>query len=230
VLEGLRAAGVEVLRHEQNRGLANARNTGLAAARTPYVFPLDADDLAVEGALAWMADRLDEHPDAAVCFGDYLEFGTHELVRAVPARLDPYRVAYTNEYPVAALFRRAVLEGLGGWRKGAAGYEDWHLWMTLAEQGYSGVHAGEGVLTFRRRLHGERMLAEAKRQHRRLYGGLRDDHPRLFGEIRMHRRSSDLSLSRKFLYPLVYGGRPRFRFEQSVKRKLDRLGIWTLRR
>jgi hypothetical protein len=28
----------------------------------------------------------------------------------------------------------------------------------------------------------------------------------------------------------VYGGRRRFRFEPRVKRVLDRLGIWTLRR
>ena len=50
------------------------------------------------------------------CVGDYEEFGSDAIVRAVPDELDPFRVAYCNEYPVTALFRRTVLERGGGWR------------------------------------------------------------------------------------------------------------------
>jgi hypothetical protein len=177
-----------------------------------------------------MADRLDAEPQAAVCFGDYLEFGTHELVRAVPPQLDPFRLAYVNEYPVTSLLRRSVLHSIGGWRLLGAGYEDWDLWLTLAERGYKGVHLGRGELTFRKRLHGERMLAAAKRQHRPLYQLIRRDHPGVYGDIGRHRRASDLALHRKLLYPIVYGSRPRFGLERHAKRWLDRLGIWTLRR
>ena len=35
---------------------------------------------------------------------------------------------------------------------------------------------------------------------------------------------------RKLLYPIVYGGRRRFGWEQHVKSLLDRVGVWTLRR
>ena len=110
VLDRLAQDGTRVIRHEQNRGLSPARNTGLEAATTPYVFPLDADDLAFPGAIAAMADKLDSGPDAAVCFGDYQEFGDHEVVRAVPDRLDAFRLAYVNEYPVSALLRRSTLD------------------------------------------------------------------------------------------------------------------------
>jgi glycosyltransferase involved in cell wall biosynthesis len=234
LLDRLAAGGAMVLRHGENRGLASARNTGLNAARTPYVFPLDADDVAVPGAIAAMADRLDANPQAAVCFGDYVEFGTHELVRAVPLQLDPFRLAYVNEYPVTSLFRRSVLLSIGGWnslpRGYPAGYEDWDLWLLLVEHGHQGVHLGPGELTYRRRYHGERMLTAAKREHRLLYRRLRDNHPGVFREIVRHRRASDLPLHRKLLYPIVYGSRPRFAFEQRVKRWLDRRGIWTLRR
>jgi glycosyltransferase involved in cell wall biosynthesis len=230
VLDRLAAEGMNVIRHEKNLGPANARNTGLEAARTPYVFPLDADDLAVPGVLGAMADKLDAEPEAAVCFGDYLEFGTHELVRAVPLRLDPFRLAYVNEYPVASLFRRSVLVSVGGWRTLGAGYEDWDLWLALAEHGHKGVHLGPGQLTYRRRLHGERLLDAAKREHRQLYGRIRQDHPGVFRHIGLYRRASDLAFHRKLLYPIVYGSRTRFAFERRVKRWLDRWGIWTLRR
>lgn len=230
VLERLAAQGTTVTAHVTNRGLAEARNTGLQTTSAPYVFPLDSDDLAVAGALAAMADRLDAAPDAAVCFGDYEEFGTHELVRAVPVRLDPFRVAYTNEYPVAALFRRTALEEVGGWQTTTPGYDDWYLWMTLAERGYDCVHLGPGRITYRKRIHAGRMLSAAKRQHRSLYRRLRHAHPLLFAEIGGHRRASDLGTLRKLLYPVVYGGRPRFRVEAYLKRLLDRTGVWTLRR
>ena len=233
VLDELRAEGVRVLRHERNVGAASARATGLRETCAGFLFPLDADDLAVPGALAAMADRLEAEPDAAACFGDYAEFGDTEIVRAVPERLDPFRVAFTNEYPVSAMFRRTVLEEVGAWdSKGytGSGYEDWNLWMTLAERNARCVHLGVGRLTYQRRLHGERKLAAGKRRHRELYGELRRTHPLLFEELGDHRRRTDLGPLRRRLYPVVYGGRRRFRFESRIKRTLDRLGLWTLRR
>jgi glycosyltransferase involved in cell wall biosynthesis len=228
-LDALLHGGIKVVRQE-NAGLSAARMAGLKATSAPYVYNLDADDLAASAAaLGAMADRLDADPEATVCYGDYLEFGDVDLIRAVPPTIDPYRLAYTNEYPVTALFRRTALQAVGGWQHLGNGYEDWRLWMTLAERGCRGVYAGAGVLTYRRRLHGERMLGVAKADHRALYGALRRAHPGLFAEIAVHRRASSLSPLRKLLYPFVYGSRRRFRFERRVKAWLDRAGAWTLR-
>ena len=230
VLDGLRAAGTRVVRHPVNRHLSAARMTGLAETSAPYVYPLDADDQAVPGALGAMADRLDAVPEAAVVAGDYEEFGSQDLVRAIPDELDPYRVAFCNEYPVTAMFRRSVLEEVGGWRTELRGYEDWDLWMALAERGLRMEHLGHGRPIYRRRLHGTRMLTGARRRHVDLYRNLRDAHPRLFAELREHRRRSPMPWRRKLLYPVVYGGRPRTQAELAVKRWLDEHRLWTLRR
>jgi glycosyltransferase involved in cell wall biosynthesis len=232
-LAELAAGGrVRLVSHPENRGLSQARMTGVHATAAPYVFPLDADDQAVAGALSRMADLLDGHPEAAVCFGDYIEFGDHQLVRGVPDRLDPFRVAYINEYPPSALFRRDALEAVGGWSLEGppAGYEDWDVWMALAERGASAVHAGPELMIYRRRLHGTRMLTGSKRNHVTLYRRLRSRHRDLFARIADHRRASDMPWWRKRLYPIVYGRRPRFAWERHVKAALDRHGIWTLRR
>jgi glycosyltransferase involved in cell wall biosynthesis len=231
-LEQLEGEGVAVVRHERNRGPAASRMTGLRATSAPYVFPLDSDDLAVPGALGRMADLLDATPDAAVCFGDYAEFGETDLVRAVPERIDPFRIAYTNEYPVTALYRRTALVEAGGWDSDPAlgGYEDWSLWATLAERNAVGLHAGIGVLTYRRRLHGDRQLTLDKKRHGEIYRQLRAKHPQLFADLALHRRHSDLSRTRKLLYPFVYGARPRSWLDPRVKRLLDNLGLWTLKR
>src|SRR5215216_536064 len=232
-LADLEAAGVTVVRHRSNRGPAAARMTGLRATRAPYVFSLDSHDLAVPGALSHLADLLDADPEAAVCFGDYAEFGDHEIVRAVPETLDPFRVAYTNEYPVASLFRRDALEAVGGWREAledSFGYEDWNLWMALAESGAKGIHAGPGVVTHLHRVHGDRLLEESRERHRERVVALRRAHPRLFDQLPELRRRSDLSWPRKLTYPILYRPRRWWRFQSRVKRGLDRVGVWTLRR
>jgi hypothetical protein len=203
--------------------------TGVRETSARYVFDLDADDLAVGGALAAMADRLDAVASTGVCFGDFAELGETERVRAVPHRIDPYRLAYANEYPTSALFRRETLVEVGGWEL-RSGYEDWDLWLKFAERGDPGVHAGEGVITYRRRLHGPRMLAATRRRHRAVYRHLRDRHPRVFEDIAAHRRASSLSPGRKLLYPVVFGGRPRFAFEHRVRAWMDRVGVWRMQR
>lgn len=240
ILDGLRAEGVRVIRHDANKGLSEARNTGLAGTAAPYVFPLDADDLAVSGSIGRMADILDDNPGAAVCFGDFEEyrpnpptFAKLRLVRAVPERLDPFRIAYVNEFPPTALFRREILVEVGGWEDPhptIGGYEDWDMWMKIAERSLTGVHAGVGILAYRYRIDEPRMLAGIRSKHRTLYKALRARHPALFDDIRRHRSETDLSRHRRFLYPIVYGSRPRLSAEKPIKRLLDRLSVWTLQR
>lgn len=240
VLDQVEADGARVLRHTENQGVAIARNDGFAASTCPYIFPLDADDLAVPGSMTRMATTLEEHPEAAVCFGDFEEYRPNptglarvRLIRAVPERLDPFRITYTNEFPPTALYRKEVLEEVGGWEDPSgeiSGYEDWDLWMKLAENGMQGVHAGVGVLVYRYRIDEPRGLASMRSDHRALYRALRDKHPRLFGQIRRHRAETDLPLHRRLLYPIVYGSRPRLDAERPIKNLLDRLSLWTLQR
>jgi glycosyltransferase involved in cell wall biosynthesis len=229
VLAELERDGVRVLRHEENRGTGRTRMTGLAATSAPFVYPLDGDDLALPGVLERMVDVLElMDTEVAACVGDIDEFGGRKLVRCVPATLDPYRVAYTNEYPVTALFRRTAVEAAGGWTPvfdGQVGYEDWNLWMALAERGERIVHVG--TPGYRRRLHGGRLGSASLANHRQNYEAMRRAHPRLFADLSEHRRASDLPLPRKLLYPLLYGARPRVPLERRIKPWFDRLGLWT---
>lgn len=232
-LSELEADGVEIIRLGENRGVAEARMAGLAATTAQYVVPLDADDLAEPGALSEMAGRLAATPWAAAGVGDVLEFGDHEVLRAVPERLDPYRVAYTNEYPITAVFRRDVLEAVDGWRRSRTrqqGYEDWSLWMSLAQRGERIVHLGPGRISYRRRLHGRRLNSQARAAHAEIYRAIRRDHHELFSRIKEHRRRSDLSPVRRVLYPLVYGERESVPFQHRLKPWADRFGLWTLTR
>lgn len=226
-LDALERDGIKVVRLAANAGVGNARTAAFEATGAPYVYPLDADDLTLPGVLARMADRLDADPGADACVGDILEFGDHELVRRTPARLDPYRVALTNEYPITSLYRRTAVAAAGAWRPyyEHQGYEDWNLWMGLAERGARIVHLGEPA--YRRRLHGQRLNQLARRRHRERYEAMQRAHPQLFADLKRHRRASDLSRAKRVIYPLVYGARAEIPFEGRIKPWFDRLGIWT---
>ena len=76
----MEASGVRVI-HQANTGLAGARNTGLAATTAPYVYPLDADDLLIPGALDRLAAALDADRHAVVAWGDFEVFGDASFVQ-----------------------------------------------------------------------------------------------------------------------------------------------------
>ena len=198
-LSRLSEEGTQVVRRA-NGGLSAARMTGVEATTAPYVFPLDADDAVVPGALGALADALDATPDAALAWGDIEVWGEVATELAVARSLDPWLLTYLNDVPVASLLRRSALEAVGGWSMGS-GYEDWDLWLALAEHGYAGVHVPRPTLRYRRR--SGRMLDDCTPEHGRLYEKLRSRHPKLFAARRANVRRSTAPLRAKLAFPLV---------------------------
>jgi hypothetical protein len=88
----------------------------------------------------------------------------------------------------------------GGWQLDG-GYEDWDLWLALAERGRRGVHVP--VLTGYYRVRSTRMLAATTSRHGERLALLRERHPRLFAERSSNRGRSPAPLRCKLLFPLV---------------------------
>src|SRR3954462_8336663 len=135
-LRELEEGGVRVVRQE-NSGLAAARMAGVAATTAPYVYPLDADDLLCPGALARLADALDSDPGAAVAYGNVEMFGAaRNFFDNSGTQLDPWLITYLSNLPGTSMVRRSLLLEAGGWQLNEGGYEDWDLWMSMAERGF----------------------------------------------------------------------------------------------
>lgn len=200
LLASVERGGTTVLR-QANAGPAAARMAGVAATSAPYVCALDADDLAAPGALTQLADTLDADPGCALAWGDKLYFGDAEFyVRSVEA-LDPWRITYQNGIPMSALVRRERLLAVGGWQL-RDGYEDWDLWMSFAEQGWTGCRIP--TIVGSHRLHGDRRYAADRARHEQVVARLEERHSGLFAARRANRRRSTAPRRLRALLPLVW--------------------------
>ncbi|MDF2368163.1 glycosyltransferase family 2 protein [Sneathiella sp.] len=68
---GDRYPEVRIIRHEVNKGVQHARNTGFAEATGDYIYFLDADDILCPEFLKVMLAALEGTPDAAAAFGSF---------------------------------------------------------------------------------------------------------------------------------------------------------------
>lgn len=143
---------VTLLVLDENRGVAAARNRGLALARAPWVQFLDADDLLAPGKLA---AQLDAAGDLDVIAGGWIEQrdGGGRATRLQP-EFDFAAPAFAqilsgNPFPIHALLvRRELALAVGGF-DAAVFHEDWDFWLKIAARGARFGHVPGATVVYR---------------------------------------------------------------------------------
>ncbi len=131
-----------VLVRQDNRGLAGARNTGLAHARGEFVGLLDADDSWSPHHALRCVELLDADPSVGVVTTDsYLleereptdrrYYADHLGIEFPPAVRQLPTIAERNFVFVGAVVRRALLRKHGGFDEALRRAEDYDLWCRL---------------------------------------------------------------------------------------------------
>jgi GT2 family glycosyltransferase len=211
--------GVELLRQD-NAGVSAARNAGAAAAQTPYVLMLDADDRLRPRALATLRAPLEAEPSLGFAYGDAEFFGAWSGRLAFPD-YDPYRLLHRSIVTATSLMRRDVFEAVGGFDGALPGYEDWDLYLGALEQGWRGRRVPEVVLDYRR--HESSRLAGDRSDYRRRYRAIRAKHRALYARAGELAGESELGPAGRLVYRTWWAWRPLpGRVEQALYRLLFR--------
>jgi glycosyltransferase involved in cell wall biosynthesis len=137
-----------LLRHDVNQGLAATRNQGFAAAATPYVFVLDADNQLYPRCLGVCLETA-ESGDADAVYTILEIFGDEAGVMGTDL-WDPEMLRRGNYVDAMALIRRSAWERAGGYRRmPVTGWEDYDLWLTFGEAGLDVLRVPEILCRYR---------------------------------------------------------------------------------
>ena len=137
-----------LLRNRINSKLSVTRNTGIAFAQSDYCFMLDADNILYPRCIEKHVEALSGRPDvdAAYSLLEVFECDTN-LIGAGVFSAESLRRG--NFIDAMAMFRRAVLMAMGGYRNIPHGWEDYDLWLRLLESKRLALHIPNVLARYR---------------------------------------------------------------------------------
>ena len=155
--------GARVIENARNAGFGAAVNQGVRASNSPYVATLNDDAVAHPDWLSGLLNALERRPDAGMCASQVLLFGEERLDSAgmLIARDGSSKQRghgrSPRDFPVveevllpsgsAALYRRAMLEEIGGFDDGFFLYcEDTDLGLRARWAGWKCLYAPGAVV------------------------------------------------------------------------------------
>ena len=122
-------ARMRCLRHNTNRKLPAALNTGFAQARGEYLTWTSDDNCYQPDAIMSMLKVLDSQPDASIVYSNYTVIDEHGKVRGTTITTPISGLATWNCVGACFLYRRAVYEELGGYSEDLYLAEDYDFWL-----------------------------------------------------------------------------------------------------
>ena len=128
---------IKIVYREENGHISRATNSGIEVATGEFIALLDCDDLLAPNALLEMARMLNANPDY-----DFIYSDEDKLTEDGKVRKDPFfkpdwspdtfmSLMYTCHF---SMFRKALIDELGGMRVGLEGSQDYDLVLRVMEK------------------------------------------------------------------------------------------------
>jgi len=140
---------VKYIRHEVNKGLSAARNTGIRASTSTYCFSFDADDILRPQAVEKHLELADENSIVTL---PLMAFGS-ETYTARPRVATIEILLKTNVIYSNSVFPRKMWEAVGGFDESdimRKGWEDRLFWLEALGKGYKSKIGDYVALLWRR--------------------------------------------------------------------------------
>jgi glycosyltransferase involved in cell wall biosynthesis len=186
--------------HQENRGMAGARNTGFAESRADLVMVLDCDDQLEPTYLEECLGALQSAPE---------EVGfvfTHD--RSVGARqgikknyFNPFDALFKNVCSYGMLIRKTAWKRTGGYDETMRdGYEDWEFSLRLISAGYIGVEIPKPLFIYNVSMQGM-LMSRSSPMHAALWRRIRQKHSEMYRISNLVRLFLKTRTARTEIYP-----------------------------
>lgn len=133
---------IKYIKHDENKGLSSARNTGIMAAKGDFIAFLDADDIWSPRKLEYQYRKFEDNPKLGVVFTGYTLIDLNKRIRReyCPPR-------FNNQYDFArnllvrnivtgsassVMTKKECFEKVGLFDTALKAAEDWDMWMRIA--------------------------------------------------------------------------------------------------
>jgi len=165
-LEEIETGRIRVI-HQENKGLGNARNTGINIANGDYILPLDADNKILPEYISSGISYLEKHPEISVVYGNALFFGDENKINQVPD-FSIEALLKENFIDACAVYRKSVWEAINGYDENmpVMGWEDWDFWLRAFFKGFKFKHIDK--LLFEYRVRHDSMIQTTKNHQEEL--------------------------------------------------------------
>lgn len=141
---------IKLIKLEQNGGVANARNVGLAEAKGKYIAFLDSDDIWLKDKLAKQIAYMEEK-NLPMTFCAYQRID--EAGAVISGKIEvPNSVNYKKllSHNVIIFSTSLTLKSaIGDIRFKKAGHEDWIFWLDIFKKPFNGYGINEVLVEYR---------------------------------------------------------------------------------
>lgn len=154
---------VQIIEHDDPKGLRACANQALDMARGTYIMRVDADDFIDENAILILKQYLDQHPEIGLVYPNWIYVSEQGDVLGVETRKKVGSEAEVLDLPAhgaCTMIRKRVLKAIGGYETDFDSQDGHEVWMkTLHQFGVGNVRTP----LFYYRKHGNSMSSDAQR-------------------------------------------------------------------
>jgi GT2 family glycosyltransferase len=126
---------VKITRRQHNGMISNASNSALALATGDFIVLVDHDDIIPNYTLSVVAWYINQHPEGEIFFSDEdkISFGGVRCEPYFKSHFNRFMMYGHNMFSHLGVYRRELVEAIGGFRSGVDGSQDYDLTFRCLE-------------------------------------------------------------------------------------------------